>query len=291
MKNSISLDKIQNFSKLHSEKNLKFLQNAVQKNGINEATFNTTASTLDQHVYSEDIRTGKVTNQKSSGRCWMFAALNTFRHKLNKDFNLEDFELSQTYTFFWDKLEKSNYFLENIIKTIDEDIDSRIVHFLLATPQQDGGQWDMLVSIIEKYGVVPKSVMPDVFHSTNSARLNDLLNKKLRQTAHVLRTKRENGASIEDLEIIKEKVLEEIYSYLCVTLGEPPKTFDFEYYDKDKKFHRDTNLTPKSYYEKYVGIDLNEYISLINAPTKDKPFHKTFTVDFLGNVVGGKEVK
>lgn len=291
MEKKIELKDIEKFENAYNQKSLKALQNSVLKSGICDATFNTKASIADQHVYSEDIRTGKVCNQKSSGRCWMFAALNNFRHKLNKDFNLPDFELSQTYTFFYDKLEKSNYFLESIIKTIDEDLDSRLVHFLLSMPQQDGGQWDMLVSIIQKYGVVPKYVMPEVFHSTNSNMLNTMLNKKLRRSAHILRQKRAENASIEQLQEIKEKILEEIYSFLCVSLGEPPKQFDFEYVDKENNFHRDENLTPLSFYEKYVGIDLNEYISLINAPTKDKPFHKTFTVDYLGNVVGGKQVK
>ncbi len=291
MQKSIQLQDIEKYSQNYDKKDLKSLQNAVLKNGIKNATFNSDAVIRDIHVYSENIETGKVANQKSSGRCWMFAALNTFRHKLNKDFNMPEFELSQTYTFFWDKLEKSNYFLESIIKTADEDLDSRLVHHLLAVPQQDGGQWDMLVSIIQKYGVVPKYIMPEVFQSTNSAAMNDLLNKKLRKNAYILRSKREEGLSVEKLQEIKEEMLSEIYTFLCVSLGEPPKTFDFEYYDKDGKFHRDLGLTPLDFYNKYVGIDLNEYISLINAPTKDKPYHKTFTVDYLGNVIGGKEIK
>lgn len=287
----INLENIENYSNNYKNKNLSTLQNSVQKNGINNATFNTKAFSLDQHMYSIDIKTGKVSNQKQSGRCWMFAALNNFRHKLNKDFNLLDFELSQTYTFFWDKLEKSNYFLENIIKTKDEDIDSRIVRFLLATPQQDGGQWDMLVSLIQKYGIVPKYIMPDVFHSTNSAKLNNLLNKKLRLGAVKLRKLNENNSSIEELLKLKETILDEIYSFLCVTLGEPPKKFDFEYEDKNGKYVRDANISPKEFYDRYVGINLDDYISIINAPTKDKEFNKTFTVDYLGNVVGGRQVK
>ncbi|WP_068268600.1 C1 family peptidase [Caviibacter abscessus] len=291
MQKSIELNDIEKYSKSYDKKDLKSFQNAVLKNGIKNAAFNNDATIRDIHVYSENIETGKVSNQKSSGRCWMFAALNTFRHKLNKDFNMPEFELSQTYTFFWDKLEKSNYFLESIIKTADEDLDSRLVHHLLAIPQQDGGQWDMLVSIIQKYGVVPKSIMPEVFQSTSSMVMNDLLNKKLRKNAHILRTKRAEGLTVEKLQEIKEEMLDEIYTFLCVSLGEPPKTFDFEYYDKDGKFHRDLALTPKDFYEKYVGINLDEYISLINAPTKDKPYHRTFTVDYLGNVIGGKQIK
>ena len=226
MQKSIQLQDIEKYSQNYDKKDLKSLQNAVLKNGIKNATFNSDAVIRDIHVYSENIETGKVANQKSSGRCWMFAALNTFRHKLNKDFNMPEFELSQTYTFFWDKLEKSNYFLESIIKTADEDLDSRLVHHLLAVPQQDGGQWDMLVSIIQKYGVVPKYIMPEVFQSTNSAAMNDLLNKKLRKNAYILRSKREEGLSVEKLQEIKEEMLSEIYTFLCVSLGEPPKTFD-----------------------------------------------------------------
>lgn len=285
--NKISLENISKYSKNYEKKNLKALQNSVQKNGINNATLNTIASSFNQHIYSIDIKTGKVADQKNSGRCWMFAALNNFRHKLNKDFNIEEFELSQTYTFFWDKLEKANFFLENIIKSKNEDIDSRIVRFLLTTPQQDGGQWDMLVSIIQKYGIVPKYIMPDVFHSTNSVKLNTLLNKKLRIAAQRIRELNDD----EKIHKLKETTLDEIYSFLCATLGEPPVKFDFEFEDKDGKFVRDANITPKEFYEKYVGIDLDEYISIINAPTKDKKYNKSFTVDYLGNVVGGRQVK
>lgn len=287
----IDFNDIERYALSYEQKGLKVLQNSVHKNGINNATFNAEAQIKDQHVYSVDIKTGAVANQRQSGRCWMFAALNTFRHKLNKDYKLKDFELSQTYTFFFDKLEKSNYFLENILKTLDEDLDSRLVHFLLATPQQDGGQWDMLASIIEKYGIVPKYAMPEAFHSTSSMRLDDLLNKKLRKSAQILRSLHEEGKSVDELRKLKDEILDEIYSFLVVSLGKPPKAFTFEYEDKDGKFHRDENITPKEFFNKYVGIDLNDYISLINAPTKDKPYHKTFTVDYLGNVLGGRQVK
>lgn len=287
----ITFENLEKYSTNYAKNNLKTLQNAVHKNGINNATFNTAAQIKDQHIYSVDIKTGKVANQKQSGRCWMFAALNTFRHKLNKEYRLENFELSQTYTFFYDKLEKSNYFLENILKTLDEDLDSRLVHFLLSTPQQDGGQWDMLASLIEKYGIVPKYAMPEAFHSTSSMRLNDLLNKKLRQSAYNLRKLYTEGKNIEELREVKEQILNEIYSFLVVSLGEPPKTFTFEYEDKDGVYHVDENISPVEFFNKYVNIDLNDYISLINAPTKDKPYHRTFTVDYLGNVLGGKQVK
>lgn len=286
----MSLDKIEKMKEGFNTRKLRVLQNSVLKNGVNSATLNNEALLKAQHTFSVNIETGKVMNQKQSGRCWIFAALNTFRHKMNKEYNLKEYELSQTYVFFWDKFEKSNYFLDAIIKTKDEDLDSRLVRHILVTPQQDGGQWDMLVSLIQKYGVVPKYVMPEIFHSSNSMMLNNLLNKKLRLSAQILREK-SKSASIEELYKLKDELMEEIFSFLCVMLGTPPTKFDFEYYDKDGKFFRDENMSPLSFYEKYVNIDLNEYVSIINATTEDKPFYKTFTVDFLGNVVEGNKVR
>lgn len=292
MTKEISTKMIGKYSENIQEKAVnRVIQNAVIKNGINAATANNHAVVAMNPVFSEEIKTGKVANQKKSGRCWMFAALNTFRHKMNTLFNLEDFELSQNYTNFWDKLEKSNYFLESVLKTADEPLDGRLVSWILATPQQDGGQWDMLVSIIEKYGVVPKQVMPETFQSSQSMELNDLLNAKLREDAGILRNLHAEGKSAEELENVKDGMLNDIYTILAFSLGEPPQTFDFEYRDENNEFHRELGITPQDFYKKYIGLNLDDYVSLINAPTKDKPFEKTYTVQFLGNVVGGKPIK
>ncbi|MEB8400857.1 C1 family peptidase [Enterococcus casseliflavus] len=267
------------------------LQRSVVKNGITASAENVSAKVNNVPVFSVDVTTGKVSNQKQSGRCWMFAALNTFRHKMLNDFNLKEFELSQNHTFFWDKYEKANYFYENILATANEPLTSRKVAFLLQTPQQDGGQWDMIVSIFQKYGVVPKTVMPESSNSSNSRDLNNYLNKKLRKDAVSLRQLVAEGKTAEDIQTAKEAMLEDIYRFLATSLGTPPETFDFEYRDEDKNYHIDRNLTPQSFYEKYVGVDLDDYVSIINAPTADKPYNQSYTVEMLGNVVGGKEVK
>ncbi|MDH6365485.1 bleomycin hydrolase [Enterococcus sp. PF1-24] len=267
------------------------IQGAVVKNGIAASGETVAALRNNVPVYSVDIATGKVANQMQSGRCWMFAALNTFRHKLINSFNLKDFELSQNYTFFWDKYEKANYFYENVLATAKEDLTSRKVAFLLATPQQDGGQWDMIVSIFQKYGIVPKTAMPESKNSSNSRDLNKYLNKKLRKDAVTLRNLVAAGAAEAEIQTAREGMLQEIYNFLATSLGTPPTTFDFEYRDEEKNYHLDRNLTPQSFYEKYVGVDLNEYVSIINAPTADKPYNKSYTVEMLGNVVGGTEVK
>ncbi|MBO0430922.1 C1 family peptidase [Enterococcus sp. DIV0660C] len=267
------------------------LQRTVVKNGISASAENISAHVANTPVFSIDLATGNVANQKQSGRCWMFAALNTFRHKMLTQFQLKDFELSQNYTFFWDKYEKANYFYENVIATGKEDLTSRKVAFLLATPQQDGGQWDMIVSLFQKYGVVPKSVVPESANSSNSRDLNNYLNKMLRKDAVTLRELVAKGSPEAEIQAKKEAMLKEVYQFLAISLGTPPESFDFEYRDEEKNYHIDQNLTPKTFYDKYVGVNLDDYVSIINAPTEDKPFDRSYTVEMLGNVVGGKEVK
>lgn len=288
----ISKNTTEKFAEAYQQNNKQnALQRGVVKNGITAS-----AETIQGHVnnvpvFSVDVTTGKVSNQKQSGRCWMFAALNTFRHKMLNAFNLKDFELSQNHTFFWDKYEKANYFYENVLATAQEPLSSRKVAFLLQTPQQDGGQWDMIVSIFQKYGVVPKAVMPESSNSSNSRDLNNYLNKKLRKDAGTLRQLVADGQSEAAIQEAKEGMLQEIYNFLATSLGTPPETFDFEYRDEEKNYHIDRGLTPQTFYDKYVGVDLDDYVSIINAPTADKPYNKSYTVEMLGNVVGGKEVK
>ncbi|MDR1568531.1 MAG: C1 family peptidase [Streptococcaceae bacterium] len=267
------------------------VEHAVVKNGLLNSIEKKSAHAENLPVFSVDVKTGAVTDQKASGRCWMFAAMNTFRHKVLESLKFKDFEFSQSYTFFWDKFEKANWFFEAILKTADEATDSRKVKFLLDTPQQDGGQWDMIVSIFQKYGVVPKDIYPESAASSNSRELNQYLNKLLRQGAAKLRAAVKAEKSVEAIGQLKEELLGEVYQLLSATLGTPPKTFDYEYRDEDKKYHRITNLTPQTFYQQFVGVDLDDYVSIINAPTADKPYNKSYTVELLGNVVDGKPVK
>ncbi|NQT65161.1 MAG: C1 family peptidase [FCB group bacterium] len=266
-------------------------RNSILNVGLDEIALNHQSKTDMQHTFSLELTTGKITSQNKSGRCWLFAGLNTMRFKIMKDLNLKNFELSQTYQMFFDKIEKANYFLENILETLDEETNSRLVMWLLNAPLNDGGQWDMFTSIVEKYGIVPKETMPETFASSNSARMNHILTLKLRGYASILREDHQTGKTLEKLKDDKKEMLSEFYRLVTMFLGIPPKSFTFEYTDKDKKFHRDLKITPKEFYAKYVDLNLNDYISIINAPTKDKPFNKTFTVQYLGNVEGGNMVK
>ncbi len=270
----------------------QIIANAVMKNGINDSALNNQSIKKMHYDFSEEIDVGKVTNQQKSGRCWMFAALNNIRYSISKDLNIKEheFELSQAYTMFWDKLEKANYFLENIISTVELELDSRRVMWLLNEPTNDGGQWDMFTALIEKYGIVPKYVMPETYSSSNSRHLNKILNLKLRDLAKRLRQDYKLGADRESLREEKEIMLAEIYSILAYFLGEPPKKFDFEYKDKDGEFYRDRGLTPEEFYNKYSKVKMTDYVSIINAPTSDKEFDQCYTVEFLGNVKEGQQI-
>lgn len=267
------------------------MENAISHNGLLASLEKRSAAVENTPIFSLDLTKDKVSDQKASGRCWMFAALNTFRHKMIANFQLEDFELSQAHTFFWDKYEKSNWFLEQVIATADQELTSRKVKFLLDTPQQDGGQWDMVVSLFEKYGVVPKSVYPESISSSNSRELNQILNKLLRQDAQILRELRAEGAESAELQTKKEELLQEVFNFLAMNLGLPPRQFDFSYRDKDNHFHSESGLTPLTFYQKYVDLKLDDYVSIINAPTADKPYGRSYSVEMLGNVVGSKPVR
>ena len=275
------------------EANPKFaaMENAISHNGLLASLEKRSAAVENTPIFSLDLTKDKVSDQKASGRCWMFAALNTFRHKMIAGFQLEDFELSQAHTFFWDKYEKSNWFLEQVIATADQELTSRKVKFLLDTPQQDGGQWDMVVSLFEKYGVVPKSVYPESISSSNSRELNQILNKLLRQDAQILRELAADGVESSELQTKKEELLQEVFNFLAMNLGLPPRQFDFSYRDKDNHFHSESGLTPLTFYQKYVDLKLDDYVSIINAPTADKPYGRSYTVEMLGNVVGSKPVR
>lgn len=264
---------------------------ALGKQDLNEMVFDTQKSYECNFLFNHEVETLPVTNQKGSGRCWLFAALNLFREIANKKLNCDQFELSQNYIAYWDKVEKANYFLHSIMETLDLYKDDRLVNYIINTGMQDGGQWDMMVNLVKKYGLVPKSAMPETHKSSNTGCINHVINIKLRRTAAILRREHKNGASREALEAICKDVLTDVHNILTAAFGCPPEKFDMEFRDKDKKIVRIEGLTPKSFYDEYINFPFDDYISLINSPTDDKPYNKAYTVRFLGNVVEGAPVR
>lgn len=247
------------------------------------------------HVFSHkiDLEGSPVTNQQSSGRCWIFAATNILRTFVQRKYNIEDFQLSQAYLYFYDKLEKSNWFLQQIIETAaaDEDLDSRLVQTLFQDPVSDGGQWDMIVNLVNKYGVVPQSAFPDSWNATHSSGLNYVVVHKLREYGLVLRKAIEDGCSTTQVNALKAKFVKQIHQILTISLGAPPgpnDTIIWEFYDKNKKYHK-FETTPLSFAKYHVDYDVSNRFSLIHDPRND--YKKLYTVDRLGNIVGGKDIE
>ena len=270
------------------EKNV-ILRHALTKNGIYElANSQDNAAEMDFN-FDIDIKTMSATNQKASGRCWLFAATNVCREVIANKLNLGSFELSQSYLAFFDRLEKANYLLEAVIELIDKDYDDRTLTFLLEGGVGDGGQWDMFVNLVNKYGLCPKNVYPETYTSSATRETAQLINFNIRKFASLAKAIYEKDG-IEKVKKEKEKLLNKFYALLTNAYGLIPEKFDFEYVDKDGNYHLEKGFTPLKFKEKYLGSSLDDYVSLINAPTKSKPYNKTYTIKYLGNVVGGKDV-
>jgi len=269
----------------------RLAQNAVTQTTVGDIALNRSVVTSTDHTFSHLLDDWAVTNQKKSGRCWMFAGLNLLRVGAMKKMNLKDFEFSQNYTLFWDKLERANYFLEAIIATADRPVDDRVVAWLLDHSLEDGGQWNMFVNVVAKHGLVPQAVMPETESSSNTRLMNGIIIAKLREGAGVLRDLRTGGAPMEAARAARDEILQVVHRILCIHLGTPPQRFDWQWNDKDKEFHRDRTMTPCEFAGKYVQLPLDEYICLVNDPRATSPYGRTFTVEHLGNVVGGEIVK
>lgn len=260
-------------------------KNAVTAKGVRAVARVPEKAALNTSVFDVEVKQGDRTDQKRSGRCWMFAALNTLRTRVIAAHNLKNFEFSQAYPLFWDKLEKSNWFLESIIDTADEPLRSRLVAFLLTDPVGDGGQWDMFSALLKKYGAVPKEAMPETASSGNTRELDGYLTRYLRACASRLRAAFDDGAGEEVLRAEKKKMMDNVYRLLVTCLGEPPARFDVRLRDKDDKLVLSGAFSPQEFFDQVVGVNLDDYVSLISAPTADKPFGRTYTVSRLGNVV------
>jgi bleomycin hydrolase len=266
----------------------RLAQNAVTRVTVDDVAIDREIVSSIDHSLSTTLDDWKVTNQERSGRCWLFAGLNLLRVGVMRATGLKDFEFSQNYTMFWDKLERANYLLEAIIETADRDLDDRTVAFLLDSAASDGGQWNMFAALVAKHGLVPKAQMPETQSSSNTGRMNSILRYQLRQGARAVRAATAQGA--DAARAAKGEVMQVVYRILAIHLGIPPERFDWQWTDKDKKFHRDGVITPREFAAKYVDLPVSDYVCLVNDPRPSSPLEATFTVDYLGNVVGGPPV-
>ncbi|MFP4523426.1 MAG: aminopeptidase C [Candidatus Nanoarchaeia archaeon] len=239
--------------------------NALASNSITEVALRQDTINKLPLTFSHELKTQGVTNQKVSGRCWLFAGLNLLRQQISKELNIPDFELSQIYLTFFDKFEKANWFLECIIDFRKKALDSREVLSLLSDPLNDGGHWSYFSNLVEKYGVIPKDVMKETYHSQHTKDMNSLFEAKLREYAVQLRKAHAANKTIMQLRLIKEKRLKEFYQLLVMFYGEPINNFDFEYKDKDEKFHDRRHMTPKKFYEKFVKNKPKDFVAVVSS--------------------------
>jgi len=275
-------------SSFKMDSHMKAMYNAITNNDIKNLALNRNLIKDHNELFSHKIKTKGITNQKSSGRCWLFAGLNIMRPAVIQKHKLNKFEFSQPYLQFWDKMEKANNFLEYMIQFRDKDPLDREMEILLRNPIPDGGWWKYVVSLIEKYGVVPKDIMPETNSSENTGMMNKLLGKKLRADAIKLRKFNKAGKSVEELRAEKEIMLAEVYKMLAMNIGEPPTEFEWRYEDIDSTVSKAKTYTPGSFYKEFVDIDLNRYVSVFSDPTKD--YGKHYTLRLSRNIFDGEDI-
>ncbi|MGN6413093.1 aminopeptidase C [Flexivirga sp.] len=265
----------------------RLFQNAVTSTPITQVALDRSVVTRIDRSMSHRLDKWPVTNQQKSGRCWMFAGLNLLRAGVMEKLGVKDFELSQNYPLFWDKLERCNYFLQSIVELSDRPSDDRTLSFVLEDVMGDGGQWNMFAALVTKHGVVPKSVMPETESSSNTAAMNKSLRSLLRQAARDIRVAGDDAA----VEQIRSRVMSAAYRILAIHLGTPPTEFEWQWTDDEGEFHRDGMLTPAEFRDRYLTVDVNDYVCLVDDPRSTSPRGRTFTVDHLGNIVGGAPVR
>ncbi|XP_066596077.1 bleomycin hydrolase [Prorops nasuta] len=290
----ITLTKFRN--EFYSESRNVLAQNVCTRTNPIDACTSRQLIQETQNVFTHKIELeGKpITDQKESGRCWLYAALNTMRVAFIKQYNLEEFEFSQSYLFFWDKVERSNHFLHNIVKTAKQGelVTSRLVSFILFNPLEDGGQWDMLANLVNKYGVVPKACFPESYTSGSTSYMNYILTSKLREYSKILRDLISQGVSDEQIEVEIDKQMVVIYRIIGICLGIPSDRITWEYYDKLKKYNCIGPVKPVEFYERFVKpyYNVDDKICLVTDPRPTNPYGKLYTINCLGNMVGGRQV-
>lgn len=265
----------------------KAMQNALSSTEITQIAWNreNVGSTDQFFAYRVDV--SGITDQKKSGRCWMFTSLNVFRPLVMKQFNLAEFEFSENYLYFWDLMEKSNLFLNNMLNSASLPIDDQKVRWYLRSPVDDGGQWINFVNLAKKYGMVPKEIMNETNSSENTTWMVKLINTKLRENALELREMKIANADQKKLDARKLEMLSEVYRMLALNLGEPPAGFQWRYKTKDKTINEAKTYSPQSFMgEIFANINLDDYVMIMNDPSR--PFWKHYEIENYRNTQEGQ---
>ncbi len=281
-----TLNVIRNGYKTQAD-NDKAVRNALSNNDIKTIATNRDIAGKADYNFKYKVNVSGITDQKSSGRCWMFTGLNTLRPQIIKEKNLSGFEFSTNYLYFYDLLEKSNLFLEATLTHADKEMSDQTVDWLFKNPIGDGGVWNSFSNIATKYGVVPKTVMPETYHSENTSWINQILAKKLREYGLALRELKKLKASDKKINEEKLKMISEIYRLLVLFLGEPPTEFQYRFVDKTDNIGEYKTYSPKSFFaEMFPDFKGDDYIMLMNDPSRE--YYKVFEIEYDRNVLEGR---
>lgn len=289
------------FAQAVSEKDLQEIQSSFKKDASTKAIQNilTNDKSIRDNALNHDLQ-GKIdhffkyrvnvkgiTNQQSSGRCWMFTSMNVIRPQVMEKYDLGQFDFSHNYLYFWDIFEKSNLFLENIISTVNKPMDDREVTEYFKSPVGDGGVWNLYYNAAQKYGVVPQEVMPETAHSNNTSQMTGIINEKLRLGGYTLREMAAQGKKGKELRVEKNNVLKDVYRILALCLGEPPHQFTWRYKNKKGEIKELVNYTPQQFYKEITPADYgpDNYIMVMNDPTRE--YYKMYEIQNYKNTVEG----
>ncbi|CAF1639722.1 unnamed protein product [Adineta ricciae] len=280
------------------DKNNRLAQSACCQQSLTDVIVDRKTRFSSIHIFNTklSIEGRPVTNQRASGRCWMFACLNVIRIQLMKTLKISELELSQNYLFYFDKIERCHYFLMTMIDLAKkkEPVHGRLVQYLLKELLIDGGQWDMLVNLINKYGVVPKSSFPESSSSEAAALMNKFLRTKLRAYAQeIFEAFEKDGVKESDIIAREAEMMKEVHRIVTICLGSPPEQFTFEYYDSSKQYQKIGPISPIDFYQQIVKpiYNIDNKICLVHDPRVSHDYGRLYTVEYLGNIVGGEKTR
>lgn len=287
MNQQISLEDIARFSEQYNKDNKnKIIENSITRNGLENTCIDRQIIIENQPIFNIELPESKRYDQEDSYKCWIYAGINVVKHNIAKNLNVDimNLELSNTYISFFDKLEKSNNTYENIIELENVDLDyihrEKVMQYCVA----EGGYWQWFVAIINKYGIVPMNFMPDNIESKNYQKITEIFTEKVKKDITYLLKLKSNNESIEELRKIKDKFLQENYNLLSKILGEPCSKFNYEYKDKNNNYIIYKDMTPKEFKDKFLTLDLDNFVSIGNLPMYNKEYYKIYSKKYLGNV-------
>lgn len=288
----ITKTKLQELERKYKQNDkLKALTNVLVKSDMKNISYKLDEFQNLTFNFEKQLETSKVTNQRQSGRCWIFAGLNVFRQVIKNKLNLETIELSQSYLQFYDNLEKSYFIMNEFDKLLDTNMENNVYLFsLVNSGMGDGGLWNMFSNLVKKYGIMPSYVFPDTINAGQTAKMEKILHTTYNKYyIDLLKLRDENR--LGEKELLKEKYMEQCFNIISSFINIPPKKFDFEYVDKDKKYHLVQDLDPIQFYNEYVGIDLDEYVTVINDPRFNLDENNYYEYDTTKFMQGGEGCK